>query len=202
MEKISLKSYVASVPTPGGLGEAGNINFFLLNSFSIIFFWYSIIRCKVGLVSQPSSQKMISRLPNFWSHRHTQWRRDYNGPYLPLVFSLKFLLLQYLVIVSKKTKKKHSQKKCQKNRGKKRIQIIVRRTGRKEGTFWKSRKWKWIKKAIDELSYMFFTFCDVLKNKVNNFFCKRQANHTNSIKISSIIALQRFLLLFFFLFWF
>ena len=38
MEKISLKSYVASVPTPGGLGEAGNINFFLLNSFSIIFF--------------------------------------------------------------------------------------------------------------------------------------------------------------------
>ena len=72
MEKISLKSYVASVPTPGGLGEAGNINFFLLNSFSIIFFWYSIIRCKVGLVSQPSSQKMISRLPNFWSHRHTQ----------------------------------------------------------------------------------------------------------------------------------
>ena len=128
MEKISLKSYVASVPTPGGLGEAGNINFFLLNSFSIIFFfWYSIIRCKVGLVSQPSSQKMISRLPNFWSHRHTQWRRDYNGPYLPLVFSLKFLLLQYLVIVSKKTKKKHSQKKCQKKSRKKRIQIIVRR---------------------------------------------------------------------------
>ena len=138
MEKISLKSYVASVPTPGGPGEAGNINFFLLNSFSIIFFWYSIIRCKVGLVSQPSSQKMISRLPNFWSHRHTQWRRDYNGPYLPLVFSLKFLLLlQYLVIVSKKTKKKHSQKKCQKNRGKRGIKLLQGpRTRRGGGRAW------------------------------------------------------------------
>ena len=139
MEKISLKSYVASVPTPGGPGEAGNINFFLLNSFSIIFFWYSIIRCKVGLVSQPSSQKMISRLPNFWSHRHTQWRRDYNGPYLPLVFFPQIPPPISCHCV-KKDKKEAFSKEVPKKSRKKRIQIIVRRTcSFLPAMFWKIR---------------------------------------------------------------